>query len=192
MLPTSYHCRLMSEPGPIHIRASSDADLTAIHAIYAHYVLSSVASFEYEPPTVSEMSARRQTILSSLLSYLVAVDPRTSAVCGYAYASVYRPRPGYRFTVESSVYVDGQWRRRGVGSALMTALIDQCASKGFKQMVAIVTSGHESTTGSLALHTALGFRTVGVLSAVGYKFGQWLDTTVFQIAIERTAATTTA
>ena len=173
----------MADPAPL-IRPSSDDDLTAIHATYAHYVLTSVASFEFQPPTLSEMSSRRQAILSSSLPYLVAVDPVTSRVCGYAYAGVYRPRHGYRFTVESTVYVDSEKRRRGVGSALMKALMADCASKGYKQMLAIVTSGHESMAASLALHTRLGFRTVGVLSGVGHKFDQWLDTTVFQVALD--------
>ena len=173
----------MTELQPI-IRAATDADMVAVHSIYAHYVLGSIASFEFDPPSVSDMAARRQAILSSSLPYLVAVDPRTSTVCGYAYAAVYRPRVGYRFTIESTVYVDHACRRRGVGTALMRVLLVECASKGYKQMLAFIASGHESAAGSLALHTRLGFHSVGVLRGVGHKFDQWLDTTIFQITLD--------
>lgn len=160
----------------LQVRAACDDDMPEVAAIYAHHVCHGLASFEEVPPTQSEMSARRQTVLAAGLPYLVA--RRQNTVLGYAYATSYRPRPAYRFTVENSVYVADGYGGQGVGSALLSELIAQCEGGPWRQMLAVI--GNSANTGSIALHRRHGFQTVGTLHAVGFKFGRWVDSVLMQ------------
>ena len=122
---------------------------------------------------------RRGDVLGRGLPYLVAeVDHQ---VVGYSYATPYRSRSAYRFTLENSVYVDHRLNRRGIGQALLSALIARCEKGEWRQMVAII--GDINNVASIALHERLGFRRVGTLQAVGYKFGRWVDTVLMQRAL---------
>ena len=109
------------------------------------------------------------------------------AIAGYAYAGSYRPRPAYRFSVEDSIYVDPKAQRRGVGRLLLAHLIEECERRGFRQMVAVI--GDSAQTPSIELHRALGFRMVGTVENVGYKFGRWLDSVNMQRALGPGATT---
>ena len=111
--------------------------------------------------------------------YLVAAPG--DDVLGYAYCSSYRPRSGYRFSVEDSIYMDPGAGRRGVGTQLLSALIDDCARQGYRQMVAVI--GDSDNQASIALHRKLGFQMTGVLRAVGFKFGRWVDSVLMQRAL---------
>src|SRR5512144_1332448 len=117
------------------IRPSRDADVAAIAAIYAHHVLHGVASFEEVPPSVDEIGRRRGEILARALPYLVA--DRDGRVVGYCYAGPFRPRSGYRFTLEDSIYVDPAEVGRGIGRALLEPVLARCAALGYRQMVAV-------------------------------------------------------
>jgi L-amino acid N-acyltransferase YncA len=151
-------------------------DLPAIHAIYHHSVLTDTASWELTPPDEGEMGRRMQTVLDGGYPYFVAeVDGR---VVGYAYASSYRPRPGYRFTVEDSIYVADGLRGRGVGRQLLNQVIRACEERGFRQMIAVI--GDSQNLASIHLHRTLGFAQVGLLPNLGYKFGRWLDIVLMQ------------
>lgn len=152
-------------------------DIADIQAIYAAEVLRGTASFELTPPTLEDMQQRRCALEDAGYPYLVALDS-TRRICGYAYAGPYRPRPAYRFTVENSVYVAESARRRGVAGRLLAALIEACESRGYRQMVAII--GDSAHTASIRLHQRAGFRHVGTLKHVGFKFERWLDTVLMQ------------
>lgn len=158
------------------VREAREADLPALHAIYAHHVLTGTASFETVPPTLEDMAARRAAVRAQGLPYLVAT--LDGAVAGYCYAAAYRPRPAYRFTVEDSVYVADGLGGRGVGTALLGALITACAAGPWRQMVAVI--GDSANAGSIALHRRHGFAPVGTLHAVGFKFGRWIDSVLMQ------------
>jgi L-amino acid N-acyltransferase YncA len=170
------------------IRDSRETDIAAINAIYAHYVRHSSASFEEEPPSPAEMARRRADVLARGLPYLVAtIDDE---VVGYAYASPYRARSAYRFSIENSVYVHHRRHRGGIGRALLAALIARCEadtsgtsghSGHWHQMIAVI--GDTANTASIALHERLGFRMVGTFRAVGFKFGRWVDTVLMQRAL---------
>jgi phosphinothricin acetyltransferase len=164
---------------PLLVRPSIEADISAITAIYAHAVGHGTASFEVEPPDEAEMARRRQAVLAGGYPYLVAEIDGTLA--GYAYAGAYRPRPAYRFTVEDSIYVALDRQGSGVGRALLVALIEACEALGFRQMVAVI--GDSASQGSIRLHESLGFRPVGVLEAIGFKHGRWLDVVLMQRAL---------
>ncbi len=151
------------------------ADVPAVAAIYAAYVLTSAATFELEPPDPDEINRRMRSVIEGGLPYLVAeVD---GVVAGYGYASPFRPRVGYRFTVEDSVYVRAEYAGRGVGRGLLKELMERCRAAGCHQMVAVIGGVNPA---SVAMHKAMGFGHVGVLREVGFKFGAWQDVTMMQ------------
>ena len=154
------------------VRDSRDADVPAVASIYAHWVLHGLASFELAPPDAAEVGRRRAAVLAGGYPYLVAEDG-DGTVLGYAYASAYRTRPAYRFAVEDSIYVAPDAGRRGVGRALLPALLAQLETGGWRQVVAVI--GDSANLPSIDLHRAFGFRHAGVLPAVGWKHGRWVD-----------------
>ncbi|HWL79337.1 MAG TPA: GNAT family N-acetyltransferase [Roseomonas sp.] len=161
------------------IRPATAEDIPAITAIYAHHVRHGRASFEIEPPDEAEIRRRQEALLAQDMPYLVLEQDGT--VLGYAYAGPYRPRPAYRDTVENSIYVRADQAGHGFGQRLLAALIEACEGRGLRQMVAVV--GDSGNTASIGLHRAMGFREVGVLRAVGWKHGQWLDIVLLQRAL---------
>lgn len=166
--------------GAITVRPAQIEDMASVLAIYAHYVLTGLATFEEIPPSVEEMLSRRAKIVAAGFPYLVAM--RQGAVVGYCYASSYRPRPAYRFSVEDSVYVDNNCVGERIGTALLEALIACCMDGPWHQMLAVI--GNSGNTGSIALHRRLGFQPVGTITAVGFKLGQWVDTVMMQRALK--------
>lgn len=155
------------------------ADLPTIQAIYAHAVINGTASFELDPPDLAEMTRRFEALTTGGFPYLVAHEG--DRVLGYAYAGAYRARPAYRGTLEDSVYIAPEAKGRGLGKALLTALITEAEARGFRQMIAVIGgSGHMA---SIKLHEALGFEHIGALKNVGYKHDQWLDTVFMQRAL---------
>lgn len=169
----------------ITLRDATEADMAQVQRIYAHHVLHGLASFEEEPPALDEMLSRRMKVLEFGLPYIVAVD-ESGRVLGYAYATQYRPRRAYRFTVEDSVYMAEGEQGRGVGKRLLMAVVDRCTDAGFRQMVAII--GNSANAGSIGLHGSCGFRTVGTFENVGFKHGDWRDTVLMQRSLGPGAA----
>jgi L-amino acid N-acyltransferase YncA len=163
-------------PDQAVLRPSQDEDIPALTRIYAHYVRETTSSFEIEPPDEAEMFRRRAAILERGLPYIVA--EMAGVVTGYAYASPYRPRLAYRFTVEDSIYVDPRFAGRGLGRALLSAVIVECERQGYRQMIAVI--GGSDNAASIGLHRSLGFEPAGVLSGAGYKLGRWADSVLMQ------------
>jgi L-amino acid N-acyltransferase YncA len=158
------------------IRPAAPRDLSAITGIYDHAVRHGTASFEIEPPDQAEMARRQHELLAGDYPYLVAECAGT--VAGYAYAGPHRTRPAYRWSVEDSIYIDPQMQGRGIGRALLDRLIVESEARGFRQMIAVI--GDSANTASIELHRAAGFRLVGTLDNVGFKFGRWLDSVLMQ------------
>jgi phosphinothricin acetyltransferase len=169
----------------IAIRPSRDDDIAAIAAIYGHHVLHGVGTFEEVPPNVEEIGRRRSEIVGRGLPYLVA--ERGGRVVGYCHAGPFRPRTGYRFTLEDSIYVDPAEIGRGIGRALLMPVLARCEALGYRQMVAVI--GGRETVASIRLHEALGFSHKGVFEAVGFKFGRWIDIVLMQRALGPGAGT---
>lgn len=161
---------------PLLVRPSTPADLDAIRDIYAHAVTQGTGTFELETPDAAEMARRRDDVLAKGLPWLVAETP--GRVLGYAYANQFRPRPAYRFSVEDSVYLHPEAQGRGVGRALLAELLARCQAGGARQMLAVI--GDSANHASIGVHRALGFEPCGVLQAVGWKFGRWLDVVLMQ------------
>lgn len=174
----------MSAPAhTIDIRNAESGDVAAIQRIYAHHVVHGRASFEEEVPSVVDMLGRRDDVLARGLPYIVAerlVDGKPT-ILGYAYASAYRARSAYRFSIENSIYLDDRFIGEGIGGRLLTALIERCEGGPWRQMVAVIACNAQGEgAGSLALHARLGFRTAGRLESIGFKNGVWMDTVLMQ------------
>ena len=153
------------------VRDATAADAPAIAEVYAWHVLNGTGSFEEVPPPHEEIARRMADIAERGLPWLVAdVD---DALLGYVYATPYRPRSGYRFTVEDAVYVAPHAQRRGAGRALLAALIERLQAQGYRTLVASI--GDSDNQASIALHAACGFEHRGTLTDMGFKHGRWLD-----------------
>lgn len=163
----------------VTVRDAAQSDMEAVQRIYAFHVSHSAGTFEETPPTLEEMSDRWAAVLGHGLPYLVACTD--DQVVGFCYATPFRPRAAYRFTVEDSVYVAPEFAGRGVGTALLSELIRRVTHGPWQQMVAVI--GDSGNMGSRMLHSKLGFRHVGTLDKVGSKFGGWLDVVMMQRSV---------
>jgi phosphinothricin acetyltransferase len=160
----------------VQVRPAAPDDLPAIQAIYAHHVLHGLASFEEQPPGTDEIRRRLLEVAAKGLPWLVA--DFGGIVAGYGYCAPYRARSAYRYALEDSVYVRADYHGRGVGAALLEALIERCAALGYRQMIAVI--GDSAHAASINLHASLGFLRVGTLRSVGFKFGRWVDSVLMQ------------
>ena len=171
----------LSEPNaadPVLVRNSRDADVPAMLAIYLHHIRKGVDprhQGDIETPDADDIKRRRKSMLRRKMPHIVAEE--NGEVLGYAYAVPFRKRPAYRYTVKHSIYIRADQLRRGLGRRLMEALIDACAAAGFRQMIGYIDAANEP---SLAIHEKFGFRRVGFLPQVGFKFGHWTDTIMVQ------------
>lgn len=163
-----------SHPLSVVVREAGPDDIPDVTAIYAHYVANTAASFEEEPPAAEEMLRRLEAVRARGLPFLVA--EHDGRVLGFAYAGPFRTRSAYRYTIEDSIYVAPDAVRRGIGSALLSRLIERCSELGYRQMIAVI--GDSENLSSIGLHASLGFRQEGVLRGVGWKFGRWVDVVI--------------
>ena len=162
----------------MRIRRATADDAAGVASIYAPYVDASPVSFEMEAPDEAEMRSRIAGV-GDLYPWLVGCDA-DGGIIGYAYASAFRTRPAYRFTVETTVYVAGDAHRRGVGMGLYQALLPVLEAQGFAQAVAAITLPNPA---SVALHERFGFRQSGTYEKVGFKLGTWLSVGLWQRAL---------
>jgi phosphinothricin acetyltransferase len=161
------------------VRVSQDSDLTAITAIYAHYVLHSTATFETTVPSEAEMAARRADVLSKGLPYLVVTEG--DKVLGFAYANWFKPRAAYRFSAENSIYLHRDAAGKGLGKLLLAELLMQLERLGIRKVMAVI--GGSENLASIGLHKALGFTPAGLIEGAGWKQDRWLDLVLMQRAL---------
>jgi phosphinothricin acetyltransferase len=169
----------MTNRTPPAIRPATPADVPAIAAIYGHHVLHGFGTFEEVPPSDREIANRLSAVQAAGHPYLVATSD--DVVLGFAYAAPFRPRAAYRYTVEDSIYIAPEAVGRGVGRALLSAVIAACEALGKRQMIAVI--GDSANAASIGLHTALGFEHSGVGRSVGFKHGRWVDIVYMQRAL---------
>jgi phosphinothricin acetyltransferase len=151
-------------------------DAAALAGIYGHHVLHGFGTFEEIPPSAEEMERRVASVLGFGLPYLVAeID---GVVAGFAYASAFRTRAAYRYTVEDSVYIAPDRLGQGIGKALLLRIIDASEALGLRQMVAMI--GDSANAGSIGVHRSCGFESTGVLKGLGFKAGRWVDVVTMQ------------
>ena len=161
------------------VRAATADDAEALAAIYGHHVLHGFGTFEEEPPSPAEMETRRAAVAARGLPYLVAEEG--GKVLGFAYAGPFRPRQAYRYTLEDSVYIAPEAIGKGVGRAVLSAVIAACEAIGVRQLVAVI--GDSGNAASIGLHRSLGFMDAGVGKSFGFKHGRWVDIVWMQKAL---------
>jgi L-amino acid N-acyltransferase YncA len=161
------------------VRAAHPDDAERICAIYNHYVLNAVVTFEESPVSREDMRGRIEEVQQHFF-WLVHQD-ESDGVIGYAYAGKWKPRAAYRYSVETSVYVDAAHQGRGIGKTLYAELLTQLRGTRVHSVVGGV-AGHNPA--SFALHESLGFRKVAHFEQIGHKFGQWIGVTYFQLLLE--------
>jgi L-amino acid N-acyltransferase YncA len=152
------------------VRDATHADASAIAAIYNYYVIHSTATFEEQPVEVMEMERRLAAVREAGLPWLLRV--RESEVVAYAYATPWKPRSAYRFSVEITVYVANEANGQGHGRALYDALFARLRALGRHAVLGGITLPNDA---SVRLHESMGMTKVAHLPHVGFKFGQWLD-----------------
>ena len=160
------------------VRASRDDDVEAMLAIYLYHIRRGVdqsGNYEFEAPQLDDIKRRRKNMQGHRLPRLVA--DRTGTVVGYAYVVPFRKRPAYRYAVKHSIYVHHEHLHSGIGRLLLPALIDVCAASGYRQMIGYTDASNLPST---QLHEAFGFRQVGYLPSIGFKFGGWTDSIIMQ------------
>ena len=162
---------------PMQIRPAKEADIADIQTIYEHAVLHGTGTYELDPPSKGEFEKRFRHITGNGFPWIVAEED--GVVLAYAYASPFRTRPAYRWSIEDSVYVAPEAKGKGVGKLLLQDLLQRCETLGFHQMIAVIGDG-KGNTGSVALHRSLGFKHSGTIEGSGFKFGQWIDTVIMQ------------
>lgn len=161
------------------VRAATSGDAEALAAIYGHHVLHGFGTFEEEPPSPAEMETRRAAVAARGLPYVVAEE--AGKVLGFAYAGPFRPRQAYRYTLEDSVYIAPDAIGKGVGRAVLSAVIAECEALGIRQLVAVI--GDSGNAASIGLHRSLGFVDAGVGKSFGFKHGRWVDIVWMQKAL---------
>ena len=162
----------------IIVRPSTEDDVAAMLAIYAHHVQRGLGAFDVEPLHADDIKRRRKNMIKRRLPHLAA--EHAGVVVGYAYAVPFRKRPAYRYAVKHSIYVHPDHLHSGVGRRLLPALIDACAAASYRQIIAYIDATNEP---SQRLHEAFGFERTGLLKGVGFKYGRWTDSILMQRAL---------
>jgi len=167
----------MTHEQPVTVRPSRDSDVEAMLAIYRHHIRRGIEESvdDSGTPEPEDLHDRRKNLRSHRLPHLVATCG--GEVVGYAYVVLFRKRPAYRFAVKHSIYVHHEHLGHNVGGLLMRELIDTCAAAGFRQMIGYIDADNAA---SLAIHAKFGFRRVGSLPGVAYRYGRWADTVMVQ------------
>ncbi len=159
------------------LRLVTTADAAAIAAIYNHYVVNTIVTFEEEPISAAEMARRIEEVLESSPWFVCTENDR---ILGYAYAGKWKSRCAYRYSVESTVYLDKDATGRGIGTQLYTALIADLKKRGIHGIIGGVALPNAA---SVALHEKLGFQKIGEFKEVGWKFNQWIDVGYWELIL---------
>lgn len=172
------------EPEPefaFSIREAVEADLPDIREIYNHYIANSTVTFDEEPQTLKQLRAKFRHNAKLGYPWIVAVSP-SGQILGYANVSPWKSKAAYRFTVENSIYLRAAATGKGLGTALMSELLVRSKAAGIKEIIAVIAD--RGAEASIAMHTAFGFKEIGHMGKVGFKFGRWLGTVLMQKSLK--------
>lgn len=178
------HLREVPAPEPefaFRIREATEADLPHIREIYNHYVVNSTVTFDEEPQTLAELRAKFRHTAKLDYPWIVAVSP-SGQILGYATVAPWKQKAAYRYTVENSIYLSAGATGKGLGTALMAELLERAKKAGIKEVVAVIAD--RGAEASIAMHERFGFREVGRMGRVGFKFGRWLGTVLMQKSLK--------
>lgn len=163
------------------IRDAVDRDVPDMREIYNHYVANSTVTFDEDALTLAEMRKKFADVAALGYPWLVAESP-SGQVLGYAYVAPWKPKAAYRFTVENSIYLGPASTGKGIGTALMAELLPRAKAAGVKEIIAVIAD--KGAEGSLKLHERFGFKEIGHMGKVGFKFGRWLGTVLLQKSLK--------
>ncbi len=163
------------------IRPVHEADLPDVREIYNHYVANSTVTFDEKPMSLRQMRAKFAQLEKAKLPFIVAVSPN-GHVLGYAYVYPWKSKAAYRFTVENSIYLGPAATGKGLGTALMADLIARSKAAGLKEIVAVIAD--RGADASIRLHENFGFKQIGHMGRVGFKFDRWLGTVLMQKSLK--------
>jgi phosphinothricin acetyltransferase len=153
------------------IRPATEADIPAIQSLYAHHVLTGTGTFALTPPSIGEMLGNLISIRSKGLPYLVIMND--NELVGFAYIAPFKPREGYAYSAENSIYMAPNHQKKGLGKALLAELCQKAKEAGIYSLLAII--GDSENYASIKLHSALGFAPCGAWPKAGFKFEKWRD-----------------
>jgi phosphinothricin acetyltransferase len=178
------HLRKSPSPEPpfsYEIRDATPADLPHVREIYNYYVTNSTVTFDEDTTSLKEWKSKYTHLRKIGMPFLVAVSP-SGQILGYALATPWKQKAAYRFTVENSIYLGQASTGKGLGTALMRALLDASKQAGLKEMIAVIAD--QGAEASIAMHRAFGFKEIGSMGRVGYKFDRWLGTVLMQKSLK--------
>ena len=178
------HLRPAPEPLPtfaFSIRRAEPADLPHVREIYNHYVLNSTVTFDEKPMTLAEIRRKYAKLDKLGMPFIVAVSPG-GQVLGYAYVYPWKEKAAYRFTVENSIYLGPASTGKGLGKVLMRELMDTSKAAGVKEIIAVIAD--RGAEASIRMHKDFGFKDIGHMGRVGFKFGRWLGTVLMQKSLK--------
>jgi L-amino acid N-acyltransferase YncA len=168
-------------PFEFTIRDAVQADLPHIRAIYNHYVLHSTVTFDEEEMSLKALRHKFASAKKLGMPYIVAVSPN-GQILGYAYVYPWKEKAAYRFTVENSIYLGPASTGKGLGKALLAELIEKSKAAGLKEIVAVIAD--RGADASIAMHKSFGFKEIGHMGKVGFKFDRWLGTVLMQKSLK--------
>ncbi len=178
------HLRRIEPPEPefaYSIRAATAADLPYTLEIYNHYVANSTVTFDEVAMTLSEMKRKFAAVHKLGFPFLVAESP-SGQILGFAYVFPWKPKAAYRFTVENSIYLRAASTGKGLGRDLMARLIEDSKAAGIKEIIAVIAD--KGADASIRMHENFGFKHIGHMGKVGYKFERWLGTVLLQKSLK--------
>lgn len=178
------HLRPAPEPAPVFeysIRPAVAEDLPHIREIYNHYVMNSTVTFDEKPTTLAELRRKFAKVSKLNMPFIVAVSPR-GLILGYAYVYPWKEKAAYRFTVENSIYLGPGATGKGLGKVLLKELMDRSKAAGIKEIIAVIAD--KGADASIQIHKSFGFKEVGHMGRVGFKFGRWLGTVMLQKSLK--------
>jgi L-amino acid N-acyltransferase YncA len=172
-----------AEPAPFafELRDATERDIPDMREIYNHYVANTTVTFDEDPLTLAEMRAKFRGVQKLGYPWLVAQSPN-KVVLGYAYVTPWKTKAAYRFTVENSIYLGPASTGKGLGAALMKELLARAKAAGVKEVVAVIAD--RGAEASIAIHEKFGFKEIGRMGRVGFKFGRWLGTILMQKSLK--------
>lgn len=178
------HLRPAPEPAPVFeysIRPAVAEDLPHVREIYNHYVMNSTVTFDEKPMTLAEMRRKFAKVSKLNMPFIVAVSPR-GLILGYAYVYPWKEKAAYRYTVENSIYLGPGATGKGLGKVLLKELMDRSKAAGIKEIIAVIAD--KGADASIQIHKSFGFKEVGHMGRVGFKFGRWLGTVMLQKSLK--------
>lgn len=171
----------LETPFEYTIRPARLEDMPDVREIYNHYVANSTVTFDETPQTLRELQSKFHHLEKLKMPFIVAESP-SQQILGYAYVYPWKEKAAYRFTVENSIYLRAASTGKGLGRALMTDLITRCKEAGLKEIIAVIAD--KGADASIKMHRDFGFKEIGRMGKVGYKFERWLGTILLQKSLK--------